>query len=177
MIGPGAASGQRVRCAVALGSNLGDRAAHLERAVSELAAHPRVTLTAVSPWIETEPIGGPPGQGAYLNGALLLETDLGPDELLDLLLELERRAGRERTPGLRDAPRTLDLDLLLYGQREIELRHLEVPHPRLEERLFVLEPLAHIAPDLVLPRSGRTVRERLDELRRLEALDAGGGAP
>lgn len=170
---PGAA---RTRCALALGSNLGDRAAHLQRAVDALAAHPRIEVTAVSPWIETEPVGGPPGQGAYLNGALLLETDLAPERLLELLLAIELQEGRDRTQAVRDAPRTLDLDLLLYGARSIDSERLCVPHPRLEERLFVLEPLARIAPELRLPRSGRTVRERLAEFGRPLTQGAGGGA-
>jgi 2-amino-4-hydroxy-6-hydroxymethyldihydropteridine diphosphokinase len=166
------ADGAGVLCAVALGSNLGDRAGHLERAVAALGEHPRVTLLAVSPLLETVPVGGPEGQGPYLNGALLLRTDLGPEQLLDLLQDLEARAGRDRRVEPRHGPRTLDLDLLLYGERALAGGRLQVPHPGLEQRQFVLEPLAHIAPDLRLP-SGASVRERLAELRQAQA--SGGG--
>ena len=148
--------------AIALGSNLGDRGRHLDRAVLEIDAIPGVRVTAVSDWIETEPVGGPAGSPRYLNGAVLVETRLGARELLDALLALERAHGRERVGG-RDAPRTLDLDLLLLGDVAVDEPGLVVPHPRLEERLFVLEPLSRIAPDLVLA-SGRTVRERLRQL-------------
>lgn len=150
--------------AVGLGSNLGDRAGHLSRAVEEIGALPGVRVLAVSSWVETDPVGGPPDAPRYLNGALLLETRLPPRELLAALLRIERAHGRERTPGARDEPRTLDLDLLLQGDRALDEPDLEVPHPRLESRAFVLEPLAEIAPDLRLP-SGRTVRRALQDLR------------
>jgi 2-amino-4-hydroxy-6-hydroxymethyldihydropteridine diphosphokinase len=156
------------RAAVALGSNLGDRARHLERAVEELRALPGVRVLAVSAWIETESVGGPVGSPTYLNGAVLLETQLDPRDLLEALLAIERAHGRRRNPGIRDEPRTLDLDLLLHGDRRIDEPHLRVPHPRMEEREFVLAPLAEIAPDLVLA-SGRTVRESLAELFRTSA--------
>jgi 2-amino-4-hydroxy-6-hydroxymethyldihydropteridine diphosphokinase len=153
------------RAAVALGSNLGDRARHLELAVEELRAHPGVRILAISDWIETEPVGGPAGSPTYLNGAVLLETELDPRELLEALLAIERGHGRKRSPGVRDEPRTLDLDLLVHGERRIDEPNLRVPHPRMEEREFVLAPLAEIAPDLVLA-SGRTVQESLAELLR-----------
>lgn len=151
------------RAAIALGSNLGDRRRHLDLAVEELRRSPEVRVLAVSSWIERDSVGGPEGAPAYLNGALLLETELGGRELLEALLAIERRHGRRRRPGIRDEPRTLDLDLLLFGDRRIEEPDLRVPHPRLEEREFVLAPLSEIAPDLVLP-SGRTVREGLARL-------------
>jgi len=152
--------------AIGLGSNLGDRARHLDRAVLEIDALPGVRVASVSDWIETDPVGGPADSPRYLNGALLVETRLGARELLDALLALERAHGRERDADperARGAPRTLDLDLLLLGDLRIDEPGLVVPHPRLEERLFVLEPLARIAPELELP-SGRTVRERLEEI-------------
>ena len=149
-------SGERVF--VALGSNLGDRRAHLEAAVAGLRGDPDVEVVAVSRWVETEPVGGPPGQGAYLNGALELRTRLEPRELLARLQRLERLAGRERT--VRDGPRTLDLDLLVFGARRAAGRELELPHPRMHERLFVLEPLAELAPELVLAAAGRSVAEQ-----------------
>lgn len=151
------------RAYVALGSNLGDRRAALEHAVERLRGAPGVRVLAVSDWIETDPVGGPPGQGRYLNGAAELETSLAPRALLELLQAIESDAGRAR--DVPHGPRTLDLDLLLYGELALDERDLLVPHPRLEERVFVLQPLAQIAPDRRLPGSRRTVRERLDELR------------
>jgi 2-amino-4-hydroxy-6-hydroxymethyldihydropteridine diphosphokinase len=150
------------RAWIALGSNVGDRRAHLERALAGLARTPATRVVRSSSWIETDPVGGPAGQGPYLNGVAELETELGPRELLDQLLALERDAGRVRT--VEGAPRTLDLDLLLHGEARIDEPGLVVPHPRMEQRTFVLAPLAELAPDLVLPRSGRTVAERLREL-------------
>ncbi len=154
-----------VRAAIAIGSNLGDRAAHVERALAELRALPGTHVLAVSPWIETAPVGGPRGQGPYWNGAALVDTALGPRELLEHLLAIEARAGRVRVAGERDGPRTLDLDLVVHGDAELDEPGLTLPHPRAEERAFVLEPLAEIAPDLRFPRSGRTVLEALAALR------------
>jgi 2-amino-4-hydroxy-6-hydroxymethyldihydropteridine diphosphokinase len=153
------------RAYVALGSNLGDRRAELERAVERLDRAPGVRVVKVSEWVETEPVGGPPGQGKFLNGAVEIDTTLEPRELLDLLHAIERQAGRAREREVRNGPRALDLDLLLYGELSIDERDLLVPHPRLEEREFVLKPLAQIAPHCRLPASRQTVRERLDELQ------------
>src|SRR5688572_16504734 len=150
------------RAWIALGSNVGDRRAHLERALAGLARTPSTRVVRSSSWIETDPVGGPAGQGPYLNGVAELETELGPRELLERLLALEREAGRVRT--VEGAPRTLDLDLLLHGESRIDEPGLIVPHPRMEQRIFVLAPLAELAPDLVLPHCGRTVAERLREL-------------
>jgi 2-amino-4-hydroxy-6-hydroxymethyldihydropteridine diphosphokinase len=146
-----------VRAYVGLGSNLGDRAAHLEAAVAGLAATPGARLLACSSLYETEPVG-PPGQGPYLNAVALLETRLPPRALLARLLELEAAAGRTRS-GARNEARTLDLDLLLYGERCVDEPGLVVPHPRLHERPFVLEPLRELAPDARHPRLGRSARE------------------
>jgi 2-amino-4-hydroxy-6-hydroxymethyldihydropteridine diphosphokinase len=166
--------------AVGLGSNLGPRERHLASAVRALSALPRVRVLAVSDWIETEPVGADEPQPSYLNGALTLETGLGARELLQALLSIERAHGRERSPARRNAARTLDLDLLLYGARAIDEPGLCVPHPRMEERLFVLEPLARIAPGLVLPRSGVPIAARVRELRaragRARATADGEGA-
>lgn len=147
--------------AIALGSNLGDRRRHLEWAVEELGRH--LGDLVVSTPIETDPDGVPEPQPPYLNAALIGTTVLGPEPLLSLLRSLEARQGRQRL-GFR-APRTLDLDLILYGDRAIDTPALVVPHPRFRERLFVLEPLAEIAPDWKDPVTGRTVRE-LRDLRR-----------
>jgi 2-amino-4-hydroxy-6-hydroxymethyldihydropteridine diphosphokinase len=148
---------------VATGSNLGDRDAHLAGAVAALRRSRGVRVLAVSPLYETEPEGGPP-QGRYLNGAVALATTLSAAELLERLHAIEAAAGRRRGP-LRDAPRTLDLDLLLYGEEKIDAPGLSVPHPRLHRRVFVLEPLADLAPELVHPVLGLTISELASRLR------------
>lgn len=152
------------RAMIGLGSNLGDRRAFLEGAIAALAASPGVQVRGVSSFRETEPVGGPPGQGPYLNAAAVLETTLDPFELLHRLQAIEARAGRVRT--VRWGERTLDLDLLLFDDRVIETDELTVPHPRLAERRFVLEPLAEVAPEALEPRTGRTVSELCRELDR-----------
>lgn len=140
---------------VSIGTNLGDRAGNLVLALSALAALPGTRFEALSPVYETDPVGPPP-QGPYLNAVARLATALAPRALLDALLAIERRAGRERA-GVRDAARTLDLDLLLYGDRVIDEPGLAVPHPRLALRAFVLEPLAALAPALRHPVLGEDV--------------------
>jgi len=140
---------------VALGSNLGDRAAHLARALDALGRTSGVALVETSPLYETQPVG-PPGQGPYLNAVAALRTTLGPRALLERCLAIEDEAGRKRGP-VRNAPRVLDLDLLLYADRRVDEPGLTVPHPRLHERGFVLEPLRDVAPHLVHPVLGETV--------------------
>jgi 2-amino-4-hydroxy-6-hydroxymethyldihydropteridine diphosphokinase len=141
---------------VALGSNLGDRDAHLAAALAALRASAGIELVAASPVYETDPVGPPP-QGAYLNAALQLRTTLSPNQLLDRLLEIEAIEGRSRGPE-RDAPRCLDLDLLFYAQRVVCSSNLEIPHPRLASRAFVLTPLCDLAPDFVHPVLGESIR-------------------
>lgn len=147
------------RAAIALGANLGDRAATLSEAIRRIGAFGHIV--AMSSLYETEPVGYL-DQPRFLNAALLLDTELDPEALLDGLQAIEHELGRVRT--FRNAPRTLDLDLLLYGNRVIETARLTVPHPRLHERAFVLVPLGEIAPDLVHPGMGTTVRALLDQL-------------
>jgi len=140
------------RAYVALGANLGDREGTLLAAVDALAAEEGVDVVAVSALRETEPVGVGK-QPRFLNGAVALDTTLAARELLELLLAIEQRFGRVRVAG-EHGPRTLDLDLLLYGAEEIDEAGLTVPHPHLHERSFVLEPLAELAPGLVVPGRG-----------------------
>jgi len=162
-----------VRVLVALGSNLGDRAGNLAGAVEALRSADEVRVLRVSPWIETQPEGGPRDQPPFLNGCLEAETTLAPEDLLWLLQRVETQYGRDRRREVRGGPRTLDLDLLFYGELEIERPGLVVPHPRLEERLFVLEPLCALDPDRRLARCGKTASEQLDELRRRAGVHSG----
>jgi 2-amino-4-hydroxy-6-hydroxymethyldihydropteridine diphosphokinase len=138
---------------VGLGANVGDPARQIERALEEIAADEQLTVVAVSTLRRTEPVEYV-DQPRFLNGAVAVETALPPAELLQRLLAIERRLGRVRGSGPRFGPRTIDLDLLLYGDRHIEEPGLTVPHPRLHERLFVLEPLHELAPTLALPGIG-----------------------
>ncbi|HEX9351628.1 MAG TPA: 2-amino-4-hydroxy-6-hydroxymethyldihydropteridine diphosphokinase [Gaiellaceae bacterium] len=136
---------------VGIGSNLGEREAYLRRALQLLAAEEGIDVVAVSELRETDPVG-PVEQGRFVNGAALLETELSPRELLGRLLTIEGRLGRVRNE--RFGPRTIDLDLLVYGDAMVDEPGLTVPHPRLHERRFALEPLADLAPDLVIPGRG-----------------------
>ena len=140
------------RAYIGLGANLGARERTLRAAVDALASEPGIEVVAVSALRETEPVGVGE-QPPFLNGAAELETGLTARELLDRLLAVEQRFGRVRVPG-EHGPRTLDLDLLLYGNARIQEPGLEVPHPRLHERAFVLRPLAELAPGLEVPGRG-----------------------
>ena len=145
-----------------LGSNLGDREGTLRAAVGRLRGLPQTHVVAVSTFRNTDPVGYV-DQPRFLNGAVELDTRLEPRDLLDALLELERAFGRTRAGGPPHGPRTLDLDLLLYGEDEIYEPELEVPHPRLHERRFVLDPLAELDPALEVPGKG-TVQALLARL-------------
>jgi 2-amino-4-hydroxy-6-hydroxymethyldihydropteridine diphosphokinase len=146
--------------AIALGSNLGDRRAHLEWAILELRNFLRnMTVSSI---LETAPVDVPDEQPPYLNAVLVGETDLSPTAVLDELGRLEAERGRIR-PSYR-AARTLDLDLILYGDAVIDTDALTVPHPHFREREFVLAPLTEIAPGLIDPVTGKTVEELLKKL-------------
>jgi 2-amino-4-hydroxy-6-hydroxymethyldihydropteridine diphosphokinase len=147
------------RAYVGLGANLGDRERTLRRAVELLAAEPGIAVAAVSSFRETDPVGYL-DQPRFLNGACALETELSPGELLDRLLAVERALGRVRGERPRWGPRTIDLDLLLFGQETVDEPGLTVPHARLTERSFALEPLLELDPNLRLP-DGRALRELL----------------
>jgi 2-amino-4-hydroxy-6-hydroxymethyldihydropteridine diphosphokinase len=141
------------RAFVGVGSNLGDREATIRAALAELAAAAEVEVVAVSSLEETEPVGYL-DQPRFLNGAAELRTELPARALLDLLLAIEARFGRDRASVPPQGPRTLDLDLLLYDGRRIDEPGLTVPHPRLRERAFVLRPLAELDPALEVPGNG-----------------------
>jgi 2-amino-4-hydroxy-6-hydroxymethyldihydropteridine diphosphokinase len=141
------------RAYVGLGSNLGDRAQTLLDAVDVLRANEGIDVAGVSSLIETDPVGYL-DQPRFVNGVAALDTTLTARELLEILLEVEQRFGRSRDAVPAQGPRTLDLDLLLYGDALLDEPGLQVPHPRLHERAFVLEPLAELAPGLRIPGRG-----------------------
>jgi 2-amino-4-hydroxy-6-hydroxymethyldihydropteridine diphosphokinase len=140
-------------CAIGLGSNLGDSRSILISAIERLRSHSQIELVAISSWYKTAPIGPP--QPDYLNGCATLQTSLEPLDLLNVLHSIEAEFGRVRQEVW--GARTLDLDLLLYDDLIIDLPTLQVPHPRMIERAFVLVPLNEIAPDAIEPRSGQSI--------------------
>ena len=149
---------------IGLGSNLGDRKALLDSAVASLSNTPGITLRSVSSYHETAAVGGPQRQGPFLNAAVALETTIEPIALLDRLNAIENEANRVRT--VRWGERTLDLDLLLFGDRVIQTSRLTVPHPRMAFRRFVLAPLVEISPDAIHPETGMTITALLDNIDR-----------
>ncbi|MGK7957645.1 MAG: 2-amino-4-hydroxy-6-hydroxymethyldihydropteridine diphosphokinase [Crocosphaera sp.] len=148
------------KCAIALGSNLGNSLNILETTIILLSQHPSIELIAYSPWYQTTPIGPP--QPDYLNGCAILETSLTPEDLLQTLLGIEQKFGRIRREKW--GPRTLDLDLLLYGNLILETPTLTIPHPLMLERAFVLVPLTDIAASWVHPISKKMIQEHLKGL-------------
>jgi 2-amino-4-hydroxy-6-hydroxymethyldihydropteridine diphosphokinase len=147
---------------VGIGSNLGEPERQIASALDQLAAEEGIELVAVSSLRETEPVGYL-DQPNFLNGAAQVETELPARELLERLLAIEARLGRVRGEGPRFGPRTIDLDLLVYGDETIDEPGLTLPHPRLAERRFALEPVAELAPELEIPGAG-TVQALLAEL-------------
>ncbi|MCZ2207772.1 2-amino-4-hydroxy-6-hydroxymethyldihydropteridine diphosphokinase [Cylindrospermopsis raciborskii] len=147
--------------AIALGSNIGESLAILEGAIKTLEKTPGITIKAQSSWYRTAPVGGP-SQPDYLNGAAILEVQLSPHKLLETLLNIEQEFGRVRQE--RWGPRTLDLDVLLFDNLILETPDLQIPHPRMTQRAFVLVPLAEIAPDWIEPFSREPISQLLQKL-------------
>jgi 2-amino-4-hydroxy-6-hydroxymethyldihydropteridine diphosphokinase len=147
---------------VALGANLGDRAGNIAEAVRLLRDTPGIIVRKQSSLIENPAVGGPPDSPAFLNGVIELQTTLTPHALLAQLLEIERALGREHRTKWE--PRTIDLDLILYGAQIIDKADLTVPHPLMHQRRFVLEPLAQIAPHVVHPTTGKSIRSLLIDI-------------
>ena len=146
-----------------LGSNLGDRAATLRSAIEALRASSGIGMLAVSTFIETDPVGVT-NQPRFLNAATKVRTTLTPRQLLERCLDIEREHARDRAAAARWGPRTLDIDLLLFGEGIIDEPGLHIPHPRLHERLFALVPASEIAGDMRHPVIGQTVRDLMNAL-------------
>ena len=148
---------------IGIGANLGERRRTVAAALADIAAVNGIEVLAVSPLVETDPVGGP-GQPTFLNGAATVRTVLPPRRLLEALHGIEAAHGRDRRREQRWGPRTLDLDLLLYGDLVVTEEGLTVPHPRLHERSFVLHPLAIIAPGIIHPILGVSIECLRDRL-------------
>jgi 2-amino-4-hydroxy-6-hydroxymethyldihydropteridine diphosphokinase len=159
---------RKISAFLGLGGNLGDPLAAFRRTRQRLNEHPAIEDCRSSPLYQTPPIGGPPGQADYLNAVLMLKTSLDAFELLSLCLSLEEAEGRERKE--RWGARTLDIDLLLFEEQQINHKNLEIPHPRLMDRQFVLLPLVALAPELEHPVSGLSMQSQLDRLPIIETI-------
>ena len=147
--------------AIALGSNLGESIATVENALQTISETTGISLTKNSSWYKTKPVGGPP-QPDYVNGCALVKTKLDPHQLLETILGIEQQFGRVRKEHW--GARTLDLDLILYNDIVLDTPNLQVPHPRMRERAFVLIPLAEIAPNWIEPVTGKTITQLRDEI-------------
>jgi 2-amino-4-hydroxy-6-hydroxymethyldihydropteridine diphosphokinase len=152
---------------IALGSNLGDKLDNCRRAIEAIRSDPRNRLLKCSPFYHTEPVGEKK-QDWFVNGVLGVETSRGPREFMDFLLAIEKTMGRVR--GERWGPRIIDLDILFFGQEVIREDGLQIPHPRIQERGFVLVPLRDIAPHLVHPLLGKSISQILAELKKEEKV-------
>jgi 2-amino-4-hydroxy-6-hydroxymethyldihydropteridine diphosphokinase len=156
------------RAFIGIGSNLGDRAANYREAIQRIAQIPQTRVVRQSSIYETEPVGDL--KGAFLNGVVEVETELGAEALMRRLLTIERVMGRKRVRGRKPArgkyrPRIIDLDLLFFNKETIETRTLSVPHPRLQERLFVLAPMSELAPTLIHPKLNKSISELMASLK------------
>lgn len=141
------------RAVISIGSNMGERETNLQGAVDSLSDTPEVWVTGVSPVYETEPVGGPDGSKDFLNAVVLLDTTLSARTLLERALAIESAYGRERH-GVRNEPRTLDVDLIVVGDRQVDEEDFQLPHPRAAERAFVLVPWLDLEPDADIPGAG-----------------------
>jgi 2-amino-4-hydroxy-6-hydroxymethyldihydropteridine diphosphokinase len=156
------------RAFIGIGSNLGDRVANYREAIQRIAQIPQTRVVRQSSIYETEPVGDL--KGAFLNGAIEIETDLNADALMRRLLAIERIMGRKRVRGRKPSrgkyrPRIIDLDLLFFNKETIETRSLVVPHPRIQERLFVLSPMSELAPTLIHPKLNKSISEMMAALK------------
>ena len=149
---------------IGIGGNLGDRRRIIADAMARLRSHEAIDVVAVSSLHETEPVGGPAGQGMFLNAAARLETTLEPGELLAALQNVENALGRTRE--VHWGPRRIDLDILLFDDLVVSKPELKIPHPRMHQRRFVLAPLAEIAPETIVPGTGKTAAGLLDGLAK-----------
>ncbi|MGM0486423.1 MAG: 2-amino-4-hydroxy-6-hydroxymethyldihydropteridine diphosphokinase [Planctomycetota bacterium] len=152
-------------CLIGLGSNIGDRVVQLDQAIHRFCGASHVTLRGISRYQETLPVGGPPGQGPFLNAVIRITTDLLPLQLLARAQQVERELGRQRLE--RWGPRSIDIDVLLYDLLVMTTEELIIPHPRMAARRFVLEPACEVGADMIHPSTGWTVarlRARLDQL-------------
>jgi len=153
---------------IGIGSNLGDKVYQCEKAISEILRADQNKLLAKSSLFKTKPIGYT-SQDWFINGVIKIETDLEPLDLLRLLKDIESRLGREKT--FRWGPRVIDLDILLFDEEEIEMEGLQIPHPRLQERQFVLIPLAEIDPDVIHPVLKKRIRELLENIKEDQGVE------
>jgi 2-amino-4-hydroxy-6-hydroxymethyldihydropteridine diphosphokinase len=152
---------------IALGSNLGDRFQYLKNAILDLKASPEIQLVDISSVYETDPVGYE-DQSAFLNMVVKIRTSLSPSSLLKFLQEIEKKHGRKR--DIRWGPRTLDLDILLYNQENIEAEHLKIPHPRMTERAFVMIPLVEVDRHVSIPNQAHSVLTIIDSLQDKEGV-------
>lgn len=153
---------------IGLGSNIGDRKAYLDRAIEGLANHGKINVEKKSSIYETKPVGYDE-QSDFLNMVIQIKTDLGHIELLDACQAIEKDLGRERT--IVNGPRTIDLDILMFNNENRDLDRLRIPHPRLHQRAFVLIPLHEIAPDIIIPTTGESISDILEDLSLKEKAE------